>query len=309
MGFGKHTMGWLCLVVLALCGCGTTKQQIATEQLLASDAVDRSISHLDFTPLAGRSVFLDTKYIHQIKGYGFVNADYIISGIRQQLFAHRCLLQDSLDQAEVVVEARVGTLGNDGHEINYGLPSSNGALSTAATAVNPSTPLALLPEISLARRDQQIGAAKIAVFAYERETKEPLWQSGTSLAFSRAKQTWFLGAGPFQSGTIYEAPQLAGANLRLPRLFRRRPAQSDDPWLNAFRDKRRFGNQPIASPPGTVAADDDGEDAAAPASFQQPATGPSPAAAPDNAEAPPAPPNAGAAARLPTGGEPPQTPE
>ena len=233
---------WLLCWLLFAAGCGTTKNQIATEQLLASDAVDRSIAHIDFSPLAGQRVYFDTRYIKEVKNLGFVNSDYIISSLRQQLFASRCLLEEDRENAEIIVEARVGTLGNDGHEINYGMPSGNNALSSAATVVSGNPSFAILPEISLARRDQQVAAAKIAVFAFQRETKEPVWQSGTHVAFSNARQTWVFGAGPFQSGTIYEAPRLAGSRLPLPRLLRRRPQprQEQDPWLTAYRDQRQF---------------------------------------------------------------------
>jgi len=46
---------------VVLAGCGTTKSRSATEQLLISDAVDRAIAIIDFSPLADKTVFLDTK--------------------------------------------------------------------------------------------------------------------------------------------------------------------------------------------------------------------------------------------------------
>src|SRR5262245_58090299 len=121
-------------VALACAGCGTTKQSEATQQLLASDAVDHSIAAIDFRALAGQKVFFDTKYLTNYKGIGFVNAEYVISSLRQQMFAAGCLLQDKLEEAEYVVEARVGTLGNDEHEIVYGIPANNG-LATASSVV------------------------------------------------------------------------------------------------------------------------------------------------------------------------------
>ena len=45
-----------------------------------------------------------------------------------------CRLQDSAEDAEYIVEARIGTLGNDEHEIVYGVPA-NSALATAASAI------------------------------------------------------------------------------------------------------------------------------------------------------------------------------
>jgi hypothetical protein len=71
-------------------------------------------------------------------------------------------------------------------------------------------PIPPIPEVSLARKAEQQGAAKIAVFIYHRETRQPVWQSGIAQARSTSKDRWILGAGPFQSGTIYEKAQFAG---------------------------------------------------------------------------------------------------
>jgi hypothetical protein len=50
-------------MLFALSGCGTTNQRTGTEQMLMSDAVDMSISRIDFRPLAGQRAYLDTTYI------------------------------------------------------------------------------------------------------------------------------------------------------------------------------------------------------------------------------------------------------
>ena len=118
-------MAWsflLAVGLVAFVGCGTTTKRMATEQLLLSDAVDMAINKIDFSHLSGRSVYLDTTYLRPIRGVGFVNADYIISSLRQQLIAARCQLMESRDKADVIVEPRVGALGNDGHEVVYGIP-------------------------------------------------------------------------------------------------------------------------------------------------------------------------------------------
>ena len=71
----------------------------------------------------------------------------------------------------------------------------------------------MLPEISLARKTDDSAAAKIAVFAYHRETRQPVWQSGLSVTRSTAYGRWIFGAGPFQSGSIYDSPQFAGGEI------------------------------------------------------------------------------------------------
>lgn len=211
----RFGLRWVCAFAILLAGCGTTKSRTATEQLLTSGAVDEAVAKIDFRPLAGRNVYFDSQYITPIKGHGFVNAEYIISSLRQQMAAAGCRLQEKPDTAEYIVEARVGALGADSHEVTYGIPASN-ALSTAAEAVAPAAPpVPAIPELSVAKRDDQRAAAKVAVFAYHRESRQALWQSGVSTASTTAKDVWLLGAGPFQRGTIYEGTEFAGTKIPL----------------------------------------------------------------------------------------------
>jgi hypothetical protein len=203
----------LAALLTTLAGCGSSKSRLATDQLLMSDAVDRTVSQMDFSVLAQKKVYFDTKYVQPIKGYVFVNAEYVISSLRQQLTAAGCLLQDKPEEAEFIVEARVGALGTDSHEVTYGIPA-NQVFSEAASVI-PSTPrVPMVPEIALAKKNDSRGAAKIAVFAYHRETKQPVWQSGVAVATSTAKETWVFGAGPIRYGTIYDNGLVKGKSPR-----------------------------------------------------------------------------------------------
>ncbi|WP_339613576.1 DUF6655 family protein [uncultured Rubinisphaera sp.] len=205
----------LVVICLVLSGCGKSMVQNGTEQLLTSDAVDRVVAQIDFTPLSGQKVYFQDQYIKDIKGIGFVNGDYIISSLRQQILAANCKLEEKAEQADYIIEARVGALGNDQHEVSYGIPASN--VLSSVSALNPATPpIPAIPEISFAKKKHQIGAAKIGVFAYHRESKEPVWQAGVKSSRSRSKESWFLGVGPLQSGTIYDGPMFAGAKIKRP---------------------------------------------------------------------------------------------
>jgi hypothetical protein len=202
-----------CLVAVLLTGCGSTQQSAATQQLLQSDAVDAAIAQVDFSPLAGRKVFFDTTYLIDYKGVGFVNANYVISGIRQQILSAGCELQDAKDKAEVIVEGRLGTLGSDEHDLVYGIPKNN-AINSVASAVPGSPSLPAIPELAVAKKVSSEGAAKLALFAYDRSSRKPVWQSGLAVARSSAQDTWLLGAGPFQNGTIHKnRVRLAGRRL------------------------------------------------------------------------------------------------
>ena len=144
------------------------------------------------------------------------------------------------EDADYIVEARVGALGLDSHEITYGIPASN-ALSTAASLVPTAPPLPTIPEISFAKKKDQLAAAKIAVFAYNRKTRQPVWQSGVNEADSTAKDTWVLGAGPFQRGTIYEGTQFAGTRLGIPFFQRSRRRSS----AVSYRNEVHFRELPL----------------------------------------------------------------
>ena len=78
--------------------------------------------------------------------------------------------------------------------------------------------LPTIPEISLARKNNEQAAAKMAIFAYHRETRRPVWQSGVAQARSRAKDTWIFGAGPFQTGTIHDGTEFVDGELPIPLL-------------------------------------------------------------------------------------------
>ncbi len=241
-------------LLAALCaaaGCGTTKQNEATHQLLTSDAVDRSIALIDFSPLEGQKVYFDVKYLQDYKGIGFVNSNYVISSLRQQLFAAGCLLQEKPEDADYIVEGRLGTLGNDEHNIVYGIPANNG-LNAAAVAVPNSPPLPAIPEISFARKDDQMAAAKIAAFAYHRESNTVVWQSGLSVARSTAKDTWILGAGPFERGTIHDGWSFAGTRLKW-KMFRKKNPEPAP--VAAFKQQMLFHRPPAPEQEALVAED------------------------------------------------------
>ena len=154
-----------------------------------------AVAQLDFRLLSGQKVYFDPTYLQSVKGEGFVNAAYIISSIRQQITAAGCFLQDTRENAEIVIEARVGALGTDGHEIIYGVPQTN-SLNSASQVISSIPAIPVLPELALSKIDTSSGVAKIFVFAYDKDTREPIWQSGVAKSESTSRNTWILGAGP-----------------------------------------------------------------------------------------------------------------
>lgn len=203
----------MCAVVTALlftAGCGVTRRtdtsRTASEQLLISNAVDQAVAELDFGPIAGRNIYFDGQYLA-----GTVDEKYLVSTLRQHLLHHGCVLQTEKAKAHYVVEARAGAVGTDRHDITVGVPAVNLPTAVAATGVPP-----VIPEIPFAKSTDQKGVAKIAVFAYEQETGKRVWQSGVAMVTSDAKDTWILGIGPFQRGSIYDGTNFVGAEVLTP---------------------------------------------------------------------------------------------
>ncbi len=233
-----------------LSGCGTTKEQLATQQLLLSDAVDRSVSTIDFRPLTGEKVFLDTTYLKSVKTETLVNAEYVTSSLRQQIMAAGCLLQETDKEADIIIEPRIGTLGADDHRVTFGIPENN-ALGSAATLVPGAPRLPQVPEIAVARRDARESAAKIAAFAYDRETRQAIWQSGISQSRATARDTWVMGVGPFQAGSIRKETRLAGSRfLQFGRKQTGSPPKSfDRPPVDFTAETRFDSGWPVLSSP------------------------------------------------------------
>lgn len=211
--------GALLLVSLILSGCGTTRwtdtSRTGTEQLLISDAMDRAVSEVNFRALSGRKVYLDSE-----AASGVTDHAYLISSLRQHLLASGCVLRDSREAADCIVELRVGAVGTDTHKLTLGVPAVEMPSAISLTGA-PSS----IPEIPFAKKTEQRAVTKIALFAYERESGRPIWQSGSTPTESTAKDTWLLGMGPFRRGTIYKGVQLAGDQFSIPMIV---PDEDED---------------------------------------------------------------------------------
>ena len=187
--------------VLALVGCGTTRStdsaRTATEQLLISDAIDRAVQTVDLGPLRGQTVFLDDSRLSDV-----VDKNYLVSTLRQHILASGCTLKDKREDADFIVEARAGAVGTDRNDLLFGIPATN----VPQIVSMPGVPTAI-PEVPLAKRRDQRGVAKISMFAYHRETGQPVWQSGLASRDSSSNDVWLFGAGPFQYGSILQHQQ------------------------------------------------------------------------------------------------------
>ncbi len=204
---------WTAALLVALAaGCGTTRvsdtPRTATEQLLISHSIDETVSNLDFRMLADKRVYLDAQYLD-----GVTDKGYLVSSLRQHLLACGCLLQEERKSATYVVEARSGGIGTDRNDLLlFGVPQMN------ILSVSPGVPAGMVPEVPLAKKTNRRGVAKIAVFAFNRVSGQPVWQSGALQASSDTKVSWVFGAGPFQRGSLNRDTESDGQTVAVPVL-------------------------------------------------------------------------------------------
>ncbi|MBT4865411.1 MAG: hypothetical protein HON53_09865 [Planctomycetaceae bacterium] len=178
------------LLLVAGAGCTTMKTtdtaRTAKEQLLISNAVDQALDKIDFGAFSGRAVFLQDKYVDCI------DKNYLLGSIRHRAFGVGARVVDKQEDADIVLEARVGSVGTDNAEMFIGVPKMN---------VPGPIPISV-PEVRLLTRASQTGTAKIGLVAYDAKSMEPLGDGGVSLARSDDNNWFVFGLGPYQNGSV-----------------------------------------------------------------------------------------------------------
>lgn len=214
------------ILLCASPGCGTVKTsgtaRTATEQLLLTNAWDSALQKVDFRPLAGVPVYLDTTNVTA------VDQGWVVSSLRQALLTQGVLLRQKPEQAQWIVEARVGAYGTDGYNWLVGIPQTT--LPNTVTGM----PSGTVPEMPLIKKQDQRGVAKMAMFAYDRTSGQMVWNSGTMIAVATAKDVSVFGVGPIQSGTIRGGTDFVGIRLPVPS----ESADANDPRATPEKPRR-----------------------------------------------------------------------
>jgi hypothetical protein len=182
-------MAPLVCLLFAAAGCTTIKRsdtaRTGLEQLLVSSAIEHSLNKVDWSPIRGAPVYLETKYLD------CVDKNYIIVAVHQRLLANGCILVEKADDSAVTIELGSGAVGTDRQESYLGIPEIS----------MPSSQVAI-PKLAIFTREKSHGTAKIAVLAYDTKTRLPVINSHASLARSDHANWSLLGAGPVISGSV-----------------------------------------------------------------------------------------------------------
>jgi hypothetical protein len=138
-----------------------------------------------------------------------VDQGWMVSSIRQAMLQQGVLLRAKPEQAQWIVEARVGVYGTNDYGLLVGIPQ------TTIPGTLAGLPQGTIPELSVAKRSEQQAVAKMALFAYDRSSGQIVWNSGTMLETSTAKDVYVGGLGPIQSGTIHGGTEFVGIKIPL----------------------------------------------------------------------------------------------
>jgi uncharacterized protein DUF6655 len=103
-------------------------------------------------------------------------------------------------------------------------------------------PSGTIPEISLAKKMDQLAVAKLSIFAYDKTTGHIIWDSGDQIDTASAKDTYIGGFGPIQSGTIRGGTQVLGVKVPLTS-----EDDSDDKTKRKWWQWRRKKTEPTPS--------------------------------------------------------------
>lgn len=191
---------------LAVIGCRgfqvTVTGSSATEQLLIAQAWDEALRLIDFQPLSGKKVFFDER---KIKGK---NAGWQIYRLRETMCHHGLLLQAKPEDADVIIEGGVAVYASDATTKQFDL-----------SGVMNMTALVGIPKVgssgtSLAQCVDQYGAARVALFAFDRRSRELLWETGDLDGGSCTHITSDPLLPPRRWGTITTPAQRMGPSCR-----------------------------------------------------------------------------------------------
>ena len=161
-------------LALAMSGCTNINSKITgtpragAEQLLLTGTADRAIDCINFQPLTGAKVFLDTSML------AAPDAGWIQFSLRRAMARQGVLLVDTKADAQVLVEAALGAYGTD--EVDF-------RLTTPGTLLAGTIPLAasIGDTQALIRKARQDAIVKLALTAYDTGSRQLVWESGNRL--------------------------------------------------------------------------------------------------------------------------------
>lgn len=183
-------------------GCTTIKStgsaRTGTEQLLLTGAWDTALCPVDFRPIAGRRVYVDSQFV------SVNDKDWILSSLRRRMAEQGVLLENNKDKAELIVEPALGAYGTDERNCTFGLPSGGLLAGVFAPALLAGASSSSSSAMTMSQTNKADAVVKAAVFAYDAKNGHLVWESGPMLNAHGVRDRFVVGAGPYRISSLPE---------------------------------------------------------------------------------------------------------
>lgn len=195
-------------------GCATVRTtdppRTATELFLLNVATERAVESLSFAELRDREVYVTPEYVYGRDSIGpeqeFLNNQtpvpleqaYLMGEVRAKMLTSGVRLKNARDEAEIIAEVRVQSLGIDRLEYLFGLPR----LAASSDALTGGDQAVVLPELSILKNLRQKGYSALAVVAYWRDSGELISSTPIVVGRTSREDFWIFGIGPRTVGNI-----------------------------------------------------------------------------------------------------------
>lgn len=155
-----------------------------TEQLLLTNSWDKVLCQVDYGPLRGSRVFLDTSHVEA------TDKGWVIATLKRSMLRQGVILNDAKADADLILVAAVAAYGTDDRVFQIGP-----AQETFELSGSESSP-------SLSRVNNQSSVVKLAMFAYDAKTSCLIWESEPLCASDFVQDRFFLGVGPNRLSSV-----------------------------------------------------------------------------------------------------------
>ncbi|MEM8874722.1 MAG: DUF6655 family protein [Planctomycetota bacterium] len=194
------------LLLVFLAGCSTIRTtdppRTATELFLLNKATELAVEQLSFAELRDRQIFVSAEYVYGTFQPSQEQA-YLMGEVRARLLNSGARLVNRREDAEIIAEVRVQSLGIDRLEYLFGLP----AITAASDELAGDGEAVVIPEIAFLRNLRQKGFSALAIVTYWREGGELVSSTPVVVGKTSREDFWIFGVGPQTVGNIPPADQ------------------------------------------------------------------------------------------------------
>ena len=178
------------LSLFVFCSCSAPRisetGRTAVEQFLLSTVIENGINHADFTPYAGKKMFIEYDYLAPQ-----VDKPYVQGTFEMHLAEQGVIVSRDAKDSDYLVQILCGVLATDSNKITIGTPTLPVPL--------PDTSLNIaIPEIPLFQKLTRAGYSRFAFNILEAKTRKPI-QSIKGIESSTSYTNWTLLLIPFKS--------------------------------------------------------------------------------------------------------------